>query len=187
MYTHNTSTVDFSFLYEELIHDIGNTSFIIGDSPASSATVPMASAAAPGAAAPTPDNLPQQHVDTTINGNIEKIERHLDTAWGLVLRIFRQSVKTNVRHHASLNDRQHMRDYKMTMHVPKDFSESDAISIDALTHDFLVTYALWRWCLLTYPAYASNWQPVIDHLQAELKNLATSGTRIYHRPYYPAI
>lgn len=166
-------------LYSELIKDIGNTSFIIGDAP----TLPAVN----GGESSTPDNLPQQFVDTTTNGNLEKIERHLDTAWSMVLRTFREQIKVPVKPGSCFNDKQHAKDYAMHFNVPRDFSPTDATAIENLTHDFMVAYAIWRWCLLTYPAYAKNWEDVVTHLRAELKNLSISGTRIYHRPYYPQL
>jgi len=119
-----------------------------------------------------------QLIDITQQDNIDIVTRAMDTAVASVKELFNRLTRRPVDNGVTEYDNKlENADYEIWMRVDRKwFSRTTAEAIGPIVHDYIVSYAIYRWCLLCAQPFAESWAVVCDELWEKLKKLALHRT-----------
>lgn len=173
-----TKTVVLLFYRSELLNDLDGYGFVEGD---------VMNVGDPNSEAH--EHLKHgkhQTQDITQDTNIDLVTRHLDLALSWCRVKLHPYTKTPVADGTALDDTlAATTTYVITLYVPEDFPEGDALFLEQLIHNLLVYYALWSWLSITKPEGADKWLAKANSLVDEIKGSLARRCGRVKRPLQP--
>ena len=172
-----TKTVVLQFLRSELLNDLDQYGFVEGD---------VQKVSEDQVGLKHLDHAKHQTQDITQDTNIDLVTRHLDLALSWCRVKLHPYTKTPVADGTALDDTlTATTTYVITLYVPEDFPEGDALFLEQLIHNLLVYYALWSWLSITKPEGADKWLANANSLVDEIKGSLARRCGRVKRPLQP--
>lgn len=175
-----TKTIKMVFKREELLYDIKNNAYVIGD------VMPK-------------DNPHSSHQvqDICEDGNIDRVTRVLDIAHAECTEALYPFSKEDVEQETEMDDTPTYpsppaestggnTDYTISLLVPDDYSKTTVNLLVRYIHEYMVYRVLYDWLDITYPAAAGAWRAKADEAKEgmqEAVNFRTGRARLTQSPF----
>lgn len=166
-----SKTAKLRFLRSELLYDIGNVAYLLGDV--------------------KPDD--EQHTkhqlqDITQSGNIDRVTRMMEIAIAECTEILYPYTKAEVAESVVMDDKlKETQCYDIDMTLPDDFSKTTQVLLVRYIHEFVVARVLMDWLLIVDPSGNGyeNWSAKCIAAKESIEKMMNRRTGRTRRPTRP--
>ena len=164
-----TIQVKLTFLRKELLYDIANVSFVVGDTMSEDA-----------------QHARHQLQDIVERGNVDRVTRMLDLAHAECVEELYAYTKTAVVDETLDDKLQEREAYEIHLALPKQMSMSTARLLEHYIHDYMVCKVLGDWLnLVAPPNGGSIWLARLDDLLEKIRSSVSQRRQFTKRKLQP--
>lgn len=162
-------TITLLFKREALLYDISNAAYVEGKMQAEGG-----------------EEARRKTLDITEEGNADHITRILDLVHALCNEALYPYTQHTISEDLTISDDfAETKVYVITLSVGEKFSETTALLLERLIHQYLVWMALADWLAITNPQASVKWQAKAEGVLDEVKSIAKRTSGIVLRPLRP--
>ena len=166
-----TKNATLQFLRSELLYDIGNVAYVLGD------------------VKPEEDQHSRHQIqDITQDGNIDRVTRMMDIAVAECTELLYPYTKAEAEESTVMDDKlTETACYNINMTMPDDFSKTTQVLLVRYIHEYIVARVLMDWLLIADPAGNGyqNWSAKCMAAKESIEKMLNRRTGRTRRPTRP--
>lgn len=164
-----TKTVTLNFKRSEIVDDLKNYAFVIGD------------------ILKTQDEHDRHQIqDIGEDGNIDRVTRVMNLCMAECREVLFPYTKEDVEDTESrTNTLTEVKEYNIEMLVPDDFSNTTVTLLEQLIHEFIVARIMADWMSITNKAEEPTWREKAEDAMTKIKRCKSSRTGKVRRKQHP--